>query len=419
MIAAAPRFRTLDGLRGIAVMGIVLMNAADFALPHDAYLQPALGGTAPADTATWTAEFILADGKFRNLFALLFGASMLLVADRTEAEGRSGAATHYRRMAWLLLFGIAHLYLLWWGDILHHYAIVGSLAFLLRDRPVHALVTAGIIVLAIDMLFLSGTAAGLWSLRAAAIAPGASAEVVAQWHATGLAGPPTAGAVAREIALFRGDYAGILSHRLGAQRLLPLLELESAGPETFALMLFGMAALRSGFLTGGWPRATYRRIVAGSYAIGLPVMVALAIWCVRAGFDALTCFTAVLVLSLPVRALLMFGHASLVILWLTRKGSGRGVRVIAAGRMALSNYLLTSLLMTTLFYGYGAGWFATLGQARLLVPTLACWAAMLGWSAPWLARFRFGPAEWLWRSLARWHLQPMRTSQSAIARRSQ
>lgn len=408
--APAPvRYRTLDGLRGIAVMGILLLNVGDFALPRAAYLQPLLGGRSSADIAVWTIEFVAADGKFRNLFSLLFGASMLLVADRAAAAGRSGGAVHRNRMAWLLLFGLAHLYLLWWGDILHHYAIVGMFAFALRRLAPHKLFAIGIVVLAFNALRMIGVAGELWWLRAAAQAPHAGTAAIAAWHAAvGSLGLANAGGLARELALHRGGYAGLLHERLATDAVLPLTELVSSGPETFALMLFGMASLRSGFVTGGWSRAAYARVALGCYAVGLPVMAALAWWTIASGFDPLVCFATTLALSLPVRAAIMFGHAALLIPWLARTPDGIGARVAAAGRMAFTNYLATSLVMALLFDGYGAGLFRMLGRAVLLGPVTMMWALMLLWSRPWLDRFAYGPLEWLWRSLARRAPQPMR-----------
>ena len=421
MSEATERLLTLDGLRGVAVMGIVLMNVGDFAAPQLAYLQPLLGGRSPADIAVWLAEFVFADGKFRNLFSLLFGASMLLVADRAEAAGRSAIVTHYSRMAWLFVFGIAHLYLLWWGDILHHYALIGAAAFVFRRHPPHALVALAIVILLLDLLLLASSAGGLWSLRAAATAPDASAAAIAAWRdMSGPFKPADASALLQEIDAYRGSYATILGYRIAHQAGLPFAELLAAGPETFALMLLGMAALRSGFLTGGWSRGAYWRVVVCGYGLGLPVMAALAAWCVATRFDPLVCFAAILACSLPVRAAIMAAHAALLILWFTRGHGALRTRIVAAGRMAFTNYIMTSVVLGLVFYGYGLGWYAASGRAAWLLPVALVWLLMLLWSAPWLDRFAYGPLEWLWRSLARWEMQPFRRStKSAIARRSQ
>jgi uncharacterized protein len=118
-----PRIHALDIVRGVAVMGILAMNIVAFAMPFNAYMNPAaFGSHGPADYASWLFSFIFIDGKMRGLFSFLFGASMLLVIDRAEAKGESPAGIHFRRMAWLLFFGLIHFYLIWYGDILIGYA---------------------------------------------------------------------------------------------------------------------------------------------------------------------------------------------------------------------------------------------------------------------------------------------------------
>jgi uncharacterized protein len=169
-------------------------------------------------------------------------------------------------------------------------------------------------------------------------------------------------------------------------------------------MLFGMAALRTGMVAGAWPRARYRRWLLVSWGIALPGYAALALYQWLSGFDLLA-VTLAMALAAPLRPVMVVGWICLILL-LARYGP-LTARVAAAGRMAFTNYLATSLICTTLFYGYGLGWFGTLSRWQLLPVVAAIWLAMLLWSKPWLARFRFGPLEWLWRSLARRKLQKL------------
>ena len=128
-LAAPPRLPLLDVVRGVAVCGILLLNILAFALPQAAYVNPrAYGGWHGSNYAVYIVNFILFDGKMRGLFSFLFGASMLMVIERAQASGRSPARIHYARMAWLLVFGLAHLWLIWWGDILTLYAPIGMIA---------------------------------------------------------------------------------------------------------------------------------------------------------------------------------------------------------------------------------------------------------------------------------------------------
>lgn len=406
------RHPTLDGLRGVAVMGILLVNVTTFGHPDAAYLNPADLGARPIDTILWCLNIVLVDGKMRNLFSLLFGASLLLVIQRAEASGDSPARAHFARMGWLLVFGLLHFYFVWTGDILTQYAVVGMAAYFARKLGARTLFIAGVTLLTIQLLVTTGFGIWLLTLREAA-APGADPAAVADWYRHGAPfGLLNPDAVAREVARYQGgSYADLLAYRFSALLFTPARIIALAGTETLGMVLLGMAGLKSGFLTGAWQRTAYRRVARTCYAVGLPVMAALVGWCAASGFDTLECFVVVTGPSGLVRPVIMYGHAALAILWLTGGPSSVAVkRVAAAGRVAFTNYLATSIVMTSLFYGYGGALFARLGRAELFLLVLAAWAAMLAWSAPWLARFRFGPFEWAWRSLARGRLQPLRVA---------
>jgi uncharacterized protein len=409
--AEAPQGRivTLDLLRGVAVMGILSVNVIGFAMPGPAYLNPAAyGGAHGANLAAWLLNFVLIDHKMRSLFSILFGASMLLVVERAEAAGRSPALVHYSRMAWLLVFGLIHFYLIWSGDILTTYALVGMMAFAFRKAPVSRLVAAAIVFLLFDAAIMAMLAQSFAAGEAAATAPGATAAALAGWHdsASDLL-PLQPAALARNLALFRGSYAGIVHARLTDQALNPLVNLVLTGPETLGLMLLGMAGLRSGFLTGAWDRRLYARIAWIGIGIGVAAHAAIAWRTIHGGFSATAVFADYMLVSIPFRLVMTAGYAALIIL-LGRQGGALARRIGAAGRAAFTNYLGTSLIASTLFYGYGLGLYGRLDrvQAWLVVPLV--WMLILAWSKPWLGRFRYGPFEWLWRSLARFSPQPMR-----------
>jgi uncharacterized protein len=412
MIAAAEtpeRIATLDIVRGVAVMGILAMNIVGFAMPFQAYMNPvALGPVGEADLASWIFSFILVDGKMRGLFSFLFGASMLLVIEQARAKGEPADIIHYRRMAWLLFFGLVHLYLVWFGDILVGYALVGMIAYLFRDLPQRALIGWAAGLLIVQLLILAGLAAGAAVLQQGAAAPGASAAAIAEWR--GLEsqfGVLSAEAKAEEFALHRGGYGGILADRVRDHALAPIKGLGLFGWETLAYFLLGMAAYRSGFLTGRWSAAGYRRAALIGFGIGIPAYALLAWLLVRDGFSVPAILALSMAATVPLRPPMVAATAALIIL-ATRRGGWLVDRIAAAGRAAFTNYLGTSLVMTTLFYGYGLGLFGSLGRAELWLVVVAMWGLMLLWSKPWLERFRYGPLEWLWRSLARGRPQPMR-----------
>ena len=403
------RIVTLDLLRGVAVMGIFSVNVIAFAMPFGAYLNPAVyGGASGANLWVWAANFVLVDGKMRGLFTLLFGASTLLVIQRAEAAELAPEIVHFRRMGWLLIFGLLHYYLIWFGDILTLYASVGMILFMFREAPMRLLVAAGLILLAADMAMAWGMSAGMAAAEAAALRPGASPGAAGAFRdVAGFLLPLQPDALARDIALHRGPYSGLLRYQLGEGALGPVYQLMLFWPEALGSMLLGMAALRCGFLTGAWSRSAYIRVALAGLLLGGTGYAWLG-WDIRqSDFDPAILYRDFYALSAPCRLAMMFGYAALIIL-LARKGGALARRIAAVGRTAFTNYLGSSLLAGFLFYGWGLGIYGQFGRAEAWLLAPLFWIAMLVWSKPWLDRFRYGPLEYAWRSLARGRLQPFR-----------
>ena len=405
-----PRIAGLDVIRGVAVMGILLANLPAFGLPEAAYFSPlAWGGSTGASLWAWFATFVLVEGKMRGLFSALFGASMLLVIDRANARGDDAAAVHFRRMAVLFAIGCLHLYLFWWGDILSHYALVGAFAYMAHRLPVRWLLIVAAALIALQTI--QGATAGL---AFAASAARDSPDRVATWtaYAAGFGVPPAA-AIAHEIAAMRGGFAGGIAERWsnasGPLSLLPVI-----GPQTLSAMLLGMAGYRSGFLTGAWPRPRYHRWALGCLALAAPLYVALGANTLAHGFFPPWVFFASIVASEPLRPVMATGYAALIIL-ATGSGGPLAARVAAVGRTAFTNYLGTTLLMTFVFDGWGLGRFGRWSRADLYLLAPPVWGLMLAWSQPWLARYRYGPLEWVWRSLARFAPQRMQVRDDATS----
>lgn len=408
----AVRHLTLDAMRGIAVMGILLMNIVMFAMPSQAYINPlAWGGDGPLDLGIWTVNFVLVDGKMRGLFTLLFGASTLLVIDRAEARQHSSIKVHYSRMAWLLVFGLIHYYLIWSGDILILYAVCGMVIYAFHHNDARWLRRGAVLTITINFLVWVIFALSFIHMKATAGAPGASAATIQSFQETLVAlGQPGSWAITQEIQAYAGGYADILAYRTGPTGLFgPLMMMMLYGFETIGLMMLGMSLYRNGFLTGEWAPARYAAMALRCYLVGLPAMIALGWWCRSSGFDTVTTFNAVIVWSTPFRIILTLGHAAFAV-WLIQRfrDSGAVARIAATGRAAFTNYLGTSIVMTAIFYGYGLGLYGQVSRAGIYLAVLGGWAAMLLWSKPWLDRFTYGPFEWLWRSLARREWQAMR-----------
>ena len=404
-----PRIQTLDIVRGVAVMGILAMNIVAFAMIPAAYLNPLAYGTESGrDLAAWAFNFVFVDGRMRGLFSFLFGASLLLVIDKAEAKGELPEQVHFRRMLWLLLFGLLHFYLIWYGDILTAYALIGMLAWFFRGKTARQLLFWGVVLVLLELALMSAMAVMAHALTAAAAAPNPAASAVEGLRGMGEGiAVPSAAELDRQMRLYLGGWWGIAHHQLTEQTIKPLFMLALFGWETLGYMLLGMAALKSGFLTGAWDDSRYRRVALIGFGIALPLYALLA-WLLREdGFTVAGTFTYVFAATVPLRPVAVVAIAALVIL-LTRRGGWLTQRIAAAGRAAFTNYLGTSILMTALFYGWGAGRFGSFSRIELWLVVLAMWALMLAWSKPWLGRFQYGPFEWLWRSLARWSWQPLR-----------
>ncbi len=409
MTETPQRIATLDIVRGVAVMGILAMNIVAFAMPPAAYLNPLAYGTESAlDLASYAFSFVLIDGKMRGLFSFLFGASMLLVIEKAEAKGENGTTVHLRRQLALLLFGALHFYLIWYGDILLGYAIIGFAAFGFRRLSPGKLIIWGSLFVMIAFAVMAAMATNVVHLAQSMAAPVPSADTIAAWDEfTAYARIPTPDDLQRQMALYRGPWSGIAAYQLGEHLTDPLYFTILFGPETLGYMLFGMAALKSGFLTGAWSDQRYARVATIGLAVGIALYLLLAWQMFSANFSVPSLFIYSMAGTVPVRPIMIVAIAATVIL-LTRRHGSLTRRIEAAGRAAFTNYLGTSILMTALFYGWGLGWFGSLARAELWLVVVAMWAIMLAWSKPWLDHFRYGPLEWLWRSLAQGKLEPMR-----------
>lgn len=406
-VESGGRIASLDVLRGFALLGILVMNIQIFSMPEAAYQNPtAFGDLTGINLGVWTFAHVFFSQKFLSLFSMLFGAGVCLFADRIEARGGRPAKWHYRRMGWLLAFGLAHAYLLWAGDILVIYAICGFLVVLFRRRRPRTLLIAGLASLAVTSLFtvLIGSA-----LLVPGVPEDAHAEVERGWA-------PNAAYLDAEIAAYRGGWSEQQPRRaeqaLGVHLgMLPFFALWFCG----GLMLIGMALYKGGVLGAARDDRFYRRLVVIGLLTGLPLVV-LGIWWNFAGgwawqrsmlfgtlFNAWGC--------IPV-ALAYLGLVMLAV----RRGflPALQARLAAVGRMAFTNYLLQTVLCTTIFYGHGLGLFASVERYQQLLIALAVWALQLWLSPIWMRRYAYGPLEWLWRTLTYGRL-PNVTGRSSAA----
>lgn len=385
-------------IRGVAVLGILTINIASFAAGDAAIHSPdaPYPGSA-ADHFAFAVNQVLFEGKMRALFSLLFGASLLLFIERADAAGRDGTALQLRRLVWLMLFGFAHFALLWDGDILFVYGAIGVAALAFRRSQTSHKLIAAVLALALWQAFSSAS----W------IAPLASESAVA----AGTASPTTLQQYQQAIAQYRQQDAarraevtaawpGEVAARMKDRPAYPLTLAFYNWGETLSFMLLGMALLQAGFFSGGMARQKLRRIAMVGLAAGGGASLAFALWTEARGYPALAMrYWSGYGLAFA-RATMALGYAALLVLAAPRLlQTGLGQRLEAAGRMAFSNYIATSLVMTGIFHGWGLNLYGQYGVAARWLFVMGVWAVMLAWSPWWLRRFRQGPLEWLWRNL--------------------
>lgn len=405
---AADRLLSLDFIRGIAVMGILWANIVAFGQPFTAYMYPDAFAVPHGEVSNWmwVVQFVLIDGKMRGLFTLLFGAGLMLFMEKAWARG-STRWLQARRLFWLLGFGLIHFYFIWRGDILVLYSIAGFAAMAcLRWQAKTQLVIGLLGYLVGAIMFLGamffpylvvetglGTQAPYVEMRA---------EMVEQQT------NDIADGVTETAIIQGGSYADYVKHVTAEHAGDPLVALFLFIFETLPLMLIGMALYRMGLFDGRMdPRKMqiwgWIGVIAGSL-LTLPI----ALWAMGEGFTYYGTLAAFMGLSPLPRLPVILGLLALLSLYGAHASGWLGERVIAAGRMAFSNYLGTSIVMVLVFHGWAGGLFGLLGRPELYAVVLATWALMLLWSKPWLARFRYGPLEWLWRCLTYWKLFPIK-----------
>lgn len=366
---------TLDFVRGVAILGILLLNISAFGLPKAAYLDPAWSGSASlSDAWTWALLDLLAQVKFLTLFALLFGAGLQLLLPRGKRWIQS-------RLTLLALLGFIHGLFFWDGDILLAYALVGLVSWrMVREaHHVKSLFNTGVVLYltGIAVLVLLGMISGTAANRSWA-PDAANLQYEQYWKLHG----------GMEAVSNRADMLSDNLLALGAQY----------GWQLAGMMLMGAALLRSGWLKGQFSLRHYRRtgalLVAAGMAVNLPAI--FAQWYLA--WDYRWCaflLQAPRELSAPLQAI---GYAALAWGYWPQLCRFRLVGAIACvGRMALTNYLLQTLICTTLFYHLGL--FMRFDRLQLLAFVPPIWAINLLVSSLWLRRFRQGPVEWLWRQL--------------------
>jgi uncharacterized protein len=405
-ISESARLQSLDVLRGFAVLGILVMNIQMFSMPFAAYFNPyGVGEPAVRDVAIWSINHVLADQKFMTIFSLLFGAGVLLLTTRIAERGAPQARIHYRRMCWLLVFGLVHAYVLWHGDILFLYAICGMLVYPARRLGARPLLALGLGMLAIgSSIFLAaGLTMDTWPREAVD-------DFQRMWA-------PSQDQIAAEVAAFQGGWMSQLPWRAEYSIEFQTYDLLLWGLwRAGGLMLVGMALLKWGVLTGARAPGFYAKLAGAGFGLGLPLVGWGLVQHHATGWNVRDSFFLVAQWNYWGSILVSLGWIGL---WLTiwRANAARGLitRLAAVGRMAFSCYIFESVISTLAFYGHGLGLFGTVDRLGQMLFTFGVWLVLLIVAPRWLRRYRFGPLEWLWRTLTYGHVEPLARSTRVAA----
>ena len=393
-VATSDRLFSLDMVRGLAVLGILAVNAMTFAWPWAVSSNPGIQPGFDAEAAQgWQIMHVFFQDKMRTLFSMLFGASIFLIGGERADKARGKLLRG--RLFWLAIFGAIHGLAFWFGDILLLYAWTGLFVMLMRSWSARTLLITGVSL----NLICSGLYVGLMSMLAFAPPEAvASAKEGAAWT-----NDPAV--LAESIAAFHGDAVSVTLHVMSMWPTVVPMMLIFMLPATMALMLIGMGLYKSGFLAGRSPAWVYGLfLAAGAGSLWLVWQETSAV--VAAGFPFVE--TMAKPYNSVLAPFISLGYASLLIL-LARFGLKLILTPLAcAGRMAFTNYLSQTLIMTTIFYGgRGLGWYGQIGWPEMWMVIGGVWVAQLIWSPLWLSVFSMGPLEWGWRCLTYKRMVPI------------
>ncbi|RJU81509.1 MAG: DUF418 domain-containing protein [Candidatus Poseidoniales archaeon] len=434
-VTVSARIASLDILRGVALLGVLLLNILGFGMASAGYFHPlvGLGKNPELNYAVWGTMNLFFEGSMRGLFSLLFGAGIVLFATGfgTRKGKEKGALLHYKRTFFLLLFGMFDSFvLLWTGDILILYAMAGALLYPLRNaRPKTLLILSATVLLCTSILFaVSGVLVEEGRDAAARIDADPSAEhsaeereLAALWTDSENQFSYNESAMEEELDIRRGSYLEIADY--SAKKVIDSLLFFTPVYmlwDCVGMMLLGMGLYRMGVLSAQRSKKNYLQLAIGGFALGLAVNGFELFQAVDSDFDAIVVsgyFQGTYQLG---RVAMSMGWLGLIMLFCQGNlWSGLKNRLAAVGRMALSNYLLHSLICLVLFTGAGFGLIGVFERWELYVIVLLIWMLQLALSPWWLKRYSFGPAEWLWRSLTYGSMQKWRIKDEVSLKRTE
>jgi len=411
-LVASERIDSLDVIRGIALLGILLMNINGMGLPF-AYSDPTIAGGADGlNLKVWIVNNMLFEGTMRGLFTLLFGAGVILLTIRLENNG-AGIATadiYYRRILWLLLFGIVNVYvLLWHGDILYPYAIFGLMLFPFRNASVKKLFLVAGILISIGILWdvtdyhskinleKEVTEIRLSKDQGVELTK-VQEEKMKQWDK--FTTKHTQEEVDVLIGKMHQSYFTVLFEKVkGNQFMQTWLPYRLWVWDILSYMLLGMAFFKLRIFHGERSNHFYLLMLSIGYLAGIAINYYETSMLLRENFAALTILKADQTYQIG-RILITMGHIGLFMLFI-KSGILHFLQksLAAVGKLALTNYLMHSIVTSIIFYGDGFSMYGRLERHELYYIVAGLWIFQLIYSPIYLRFFLYGPAEWVWRQL--------------------
>lgn len=423
-VGQSQRINSMDILRGISLLGILLLNIVGFGLPHPSYSNPTvMGGATGINLFAWEFNSLFFEGTMRAIFSMLFGAGVILFTFKAEEKGAGlkTADLYYRRTIWLLIFGIVHAYLLLWpGEILYSYGLMGLLLFPMRKLAPRTLIIAACALISTGMLldhmdykdtFEKKEKAQLAAsqLKSGQTLNGELSKAEESWKEVLEEHSPPPENLEEKITYMNGGYWEVVAYLAPVNKMIQTsFSYRYDLWDILSMMLLGMALFKIGILKAEKSYRYYLVLALIGYFIGIGINYYETSLIINNNFDVLAFADANRTYGLG-RLFTVLGHVGLImifcklpmLLWLKHSLS-------AVGRMAFTNYIMHTLICNAVFLGIGFGLYGQLERYQLYYVVFAIWIFQLALSPVWLHYFRFGPLEWAWRSLTYKKLQPFR-----------
>ena len=391
------RLQSLDLLRGIAILGILIMNIQSFAMPSSAYNNPlAFGDLSGFNKITWILSHLFADQKFMSIFSILFGAGIVLITEKKELLTGSSVKLHYTRNLILLLIGLLHAHLIWYGDILVAYALCSFIVYPLRKLSPRKLLITGLLIVSVPSILN-----GLFQFSLPYMPASELQDLRMDWA-------PTNELIEQEITAFSSSLSSQI--KINSQKALFLetfvfliLFLWRAG----GLMLVGMALYKWGVLSAVRSRSFYLKSAFYSLTIGFPIVIYGMYMNFTMNWDFQYSMFTGSQFNYWGSLFIAYGYISLIMVFAQSDNYNTiKKRLASIGQMALTNYILHSFIGAFIFFGIGFGLFGQIDRSfQMLIVSIVCILQYLT-SEKWLSSYKFGPLEWVWRSLTYGKKQP-------------